>query len=198
MTIFPAASDKGTPAPAPDIIVLRGLNLFYGDFQALKGIDVTFPRQAITALIGPSGCGKSTLLRTLNRMNDLIEGCASQARFSSTGWTSSAPRWSSPSCGKRWAWSSSAPTPFPCPSTTTWSTARASMGSLGKPNWKRFGALPHRGGNVGRSQGSPQDLGPVAHRRAAAAPVHRPGSGGGTGNPAYGRTLLGPRPHSHP
>jgi phosphate transport system ATP-binding protein len=74
MTIFPAASDKGPPAPAPEIIVLRGLNLFYGDFQALQDIDVTFPRQAITALIGPSGCGKSTLLRTLNRMNDLIEG----------------------------------------------------------------------------------------------------------------------------
>jgi phosphate transport system ATP-binding protein len=74
MTIFPAASDKGPQAPAPEIIVLRGLNLFYGDFQALQDIDVTFPRQAITALIGPSGCGKSTLLRTLNRMNDLIEG----------------------------------------------------------------------------------------------------------------------------
>ena len=74
MTIFPAASDKGPQAPAPDIIVLRGLNLFYGAFQALQDIDVTFPRQAITALIGPSGCGKSTLLRTLNRMNDLIEG----------------------------------------------------------------------------------------------------------------------------
>ena len=72
MTILPAASDNG--APAPDIIVLRRLNLFYGDFQALQNIDVTFPRQAITALIGPSGCGKSTLLRTLNRMNDLIEG----------------------------------------------------------------------------------------------------------------------------
>jgi len=71
MTISPAASDN---APlTPDIIVLRGLNLFYDSFQALKEINAAFPRQAITALIGPSGCGKSTLLRTLNRMNDLIE-----------------------------------------------------------------------------------------------------------------------------
>ncbi len=72
MTIFPAASANDTLPP--EIIVLRRLNLFYGDFHALKDIDATFPRQAITALIGPSGCGKSTLLRTLNRMNDLIEG----------------------------------------------------------------------------------------------------------------------------
>jgi len=74
MTISPAASDNDTTAPAPDIIVLRRLNLFYGAFQALKEVDAAFSRQNITALIGPSGCGKSTLLRTLNRMNDLIEG----------------------------------------------------------------------------------------------------------------------------
>jgi phosphate transport system ATP-binding protein len=74
MTISPAASDNDTQAPAPDIIVLRGLNLFYDSFQALKDINAAFARQTITALIGPSGCGKSTLLRTLNRMNDLIEG----------------------------------------------------------------------------------------------------------------------------
>jgi len=72
MTTSPAASDNQTPPP--DIIVLRRLNLFYDSFQALKDIDATFARQTITALIGPSGCGKSTLLRTLNRMNDLIEG----------------------------------------------------------------------------------------------------------------------------
>src|SRR5512144_2488395 len=73
MTIFQAASDNDTTTP-PDIIVLRRLNLFYDSFQALKDIDAAFPSKTITALIGPSGCGKSTLLRTLNRMNDLIEG----------------------------------------------------------------------------------------------------------------------------
>ncbi|MFA4904368.1 MAG: phosphate ABC transporter ATP-binding protein PstB [Desulfobaccales bacterium] len=74
MTIFPAASDNDTPRIVPDIIILRRLNLFYESFHALKDIDAAFPKKTITALIGPSGCGKSTLLRTLNRMNDLIEG----------------------------------------------------------------------------------------------------------------------------
>jgi phosphate transport system ATP-binding protein len=74
MTTSPAASDNSAPATSPDIIVLRGFNLFYDSFQALKDIDASFPAKTITALIGPSGCGKSTLLRSLNRMNDLIEG----------------------------------------------------------------------------------------------------------------------------
>ncbi len=51
---------------------INGLNLYYGDFQALRNINLQVKRHEITALIGPSGCGKSTFLRTLNRMNDLI------------------------------------------------------------------------------------------------------------------------------
>ncbi|MBO36130.1 MAG: phosphate ABC transporter ATP-binding protein [Verrucomicrobiales bacterium] len=50
------------------------LDFFYGDVQALFGVSMQVPEQAVTALIGPSGCGKSTYLRTLNRMNDIIEG----------------------------------------------------------------------------------------------------------------------------
>jgi len=53
---------------------LEKLNLYYGNFQALKNVDMTIQSNKITALIGPSGCGKSTFLRTLNRMNDLIPG----------------------------------------------------------------------------------------------------------------------------
>ena len=56
------------------IISAKNLSLWYGDFQALKNINMEIPEHSITALIGPSGCGKSTFLKTLNRMNDLIPG----------------------------------------------------------------------------------------------------------------------------
>lgn len=74
MTTSPAASDKTRLCPLEGLITLRQLNLYYGDFHALKDVNGAFQRRTITALIGPSGCGKSTLLRTLNRMNDLIDG----------------------------------------------------------------------------------------------------------------------------
>lgn len=51
------------------------LDLYYGDFKALKDINLKLPTNEITAFIGPSGCGKSTFLKSLNRMNDLVEGC---------------------------------------------------------------------------------------------------------------------------
>ncbi len=58
-----------------DIISAKKLNLWYGTHHALKDINMDIPEKKITALIGPSGCGKSTFLKTLNRMNDLVEGC---------------------------------------------------------------------------------------------------------------------------
>ena len=58
-----------------DKITVSDLNLYYGQFHALKSINMKVPANEITALIGPSGCGKSTLLKSLNRMNDLVEGC---------------------------------------------------------------------------------------------------------------------------
>ena len=54
---------------------IRKLNLHYGSFHALKDVNLSIDEKEITAFIGPSGCGKSTLLKTLNRMNDLVEGC---------------------------------------------------------------------------------------------------------------------------
>lgn len=58
-----------------EIIKAKDLNLWYDTHKALKSINIEIPQNRITALIGPSGCGKSTFLKTLNRMNDLVEGC---------------------------------------------------------------------------------------------------------------------------
>ncbi|MGN0532921.1 MAG: phosphate ABC transporter ATP-binding protein PstB [Eubacterium sp.] len=54
---------------------IKNLELYYGDFKAVKGINLDIPENKITAFIGPSGCGKSTVIKTLNRMNDLVDGC---------------------------------------------------------------------------------------------------------------------------
>ena len=54
---------------------VKNMDLYYGDFHALKNVNIDINRNAVTAFIGPSGCGKSTLLKSLNRMNDLVEGC---------------------------------------------------------------------------------------------------------------------------
>ena len=58
-----------------DKFEVKDLDLYYGEFQALKKLSLQIPAREITAFIGPSGCGKSTLLKCLNRMNDLVEGC---------------------------------------------------------------------------------------------------------------------------
>ena len=62
-------------ASEPVALEVPGLNLYYGDKQALFDVSLNIPRNRVTAFIGPSGCGKSTLLRTFNRMNDLVDGC---------------------------------------------------------------------------------------------------------------------------
>ncbi len=60
---------------------IENAELYYNDFKALKGISLKIPENKITAFIGPSGCGKSTLLKSLNRMNDLVEGCRINGKF---------------------------------------------------------------------------------------------------------------------
>ena len=64
-----------------DKITITGMDLYYGDFHALKDINMNIPEKEITAFIGPSGCGKSTLLKSINRMNDLVEGCRITGRL---------------------------------------------------------------------------------------------------------------------
>ena len=64
---------------------VRGMDLYYGSFHALKNINIDIPEKEITAFIGPSGCGKSTLLKSLNRMNDLVEGCRIEGEITLDG-----------------------------------------------------------------------------------------------------------------
>ena len=64
---------------------IKGVNLYYGTFHALKDINLEIEANEITAFIGPSGCGKSTLLKSINRMNDLVEGCKITGEFTLDG-----------------------------------------------------------------------------------------------------------------
>ncbi len=67
------------------VIQTKNLNLWYGENKALKDINIEIPEMEITALIGPSGCGKSTFLKSLNRMNDLVEGCRIEGEITLDG-----------------------------------------------------------------------------------------------------------------
>jgi phosphate transport system ATP-binding protein len=76
--------DAGTN-PVRHKIQTRALDVFYGEKQALFGVDLSIPANQVTALIGASGCGKSTFLRCINRMNDVIEGCRIEGRVDVDG-----------------------------------------------------------------------------------------------------------------
>jgi len=79
---LPGSSEGDAPEQAREATVrVKGLNLFYGEVQALKDIELEIPDRQVTAFIGPSGCGKSTLLRCFNRMNDLIDGCRVEGKI---------------------------------------------------------------------------------------------------------------------
>lgn len=80
-----SAMEHGTQEEKPVIISVKNLNFYYGDFAALKNINVDIREREITALIGPSGCGKSTFLRCLNRMNDLIPGVRTEGQVTIHG-----------------------------------------------------------------------------------------------------------------
>lgn len=67
------------------VFTVSGLSVFYGDYEAVRGVDMTIGNREITAMIGPSGCGKSTVLRCFNRMNDLIPGARISGEISYHG-----------------------------------------------------------------------------------------------------------------
>ena len=71
--------------PEQTALATKNLNLFYGTKQVLFDVNLSLPKNRVTALIGPSGCGKSTLLRCFNRMNDLVEQCRVEGEVSVNG-----------------------------------------------------------------------------------------------------------------
>ena len=81
----PMMEQQTTPTTMVPKITARGVDMFYGTFQALHGVSLDVDANKVTAFIGPSGCGKSTFLRCLNRMNDLIDGARVQGRIEIEG-----------------------------------------------------------------------------------------------------------------
>lgn len=96
-----------------NVMEVKGLNLWYGEHQALRNVDIPIERGRITALIGPSGCGKSTFLKTLNRMNDLIPGVRIEGLVSFEGEDVYSPRVDVNDLRRRIGMVFQKPNPFP-------------------------------------------------------------------------------------
>ena len=97
----------------PTKVSIQDLNLYYGDFHALKGINMEIPANQVTAFIGPSGCGKSTCIKTLNRMNDMIDNCRITGRITIDGEDIYDPRTDVTLLRKRAGMVFQKPNPFP-------------------------------------------------------------------------------------
>ena len=78
-------SEKMNRTDAPTVVSSQGLDVYYGDEQALRDVSIAIPEKRVTAMIGPSGCGKSTFLRCINRMNDQIESCQVEGQLTFRG-----------------------------------------------------------------------------------------------------------------
>ncbi|MBE6721491.1 MAG: phosphate ABC transporter ATP-binding protein [Ruminococcaceae bacterium] len=110
----PVKTSYGNISGSEDIKVsIKDLNLYYKDFHALKGLNMEIPANRVTAFIGPSGCGKSTCLKTLNRMNDLVEGCRITGKITIDGEDIYDPRTDVTLLRKRAGMVFQKPNPFP-------------------------------------------------------------------------------------
>ena len=97
----------------PTKVSIQDLNLYYGDFHALKGLNMEIPANQVTAFIGPSGCGKSTCIKTLNRMNDMVANCKITGRITIDGEDIYDPRTDVTLLRKRAGMVFQKPNPFP-------------------------------------------------------------------------------------
>ena len=117
---------------------VRDMNLYYGNFHALKDIKLDMAAHEITAFIGPSGCGKSTFLKSLNRMNDLVEGCKITGDIRLDGEDIYAKDMDVSVLRRRVGMVFQKPNPFPMSILTTSRTARGRTASPKSLSWMRL------------------------------------------------------------
>ena len=173
---------------------VNGLNLYYGDFLAVKDVNVTLRRNRVTALIGSSGCGKSTFLRSINRMHELVPGARVEGTVRVEGEDIYAPGLDAVVVRQRIGMVFQQPNPFPTMSIYDNVAAGLKLNNrkVGKADARRHRReVAARRAPVGRGQGPARQAGRRALRRPAAAPVHRAGVRRRAGDPAHGRAGLG-------
>ena len=152
---------------------IRDLNLHYGDFHALKDIDIDIPRHKVTALIGPSGCGKSTFLRTLDRMQDTVEGAKVEGKILFDGEDIYSKECDVTDLRKKVGMVFQSPNPFP---KTIYENLVYGPKVHGITDKKRLDEIVERtlkGGTLGRDEGQAAHVGARDVRRSAAETLHR-------------------------
>ena len=195
-------------------ISIKNLDLYYSDFKALKNVNLEIEANKITAFIGPSGCGKSTLLKSINRMNDLVEGCRIEGSIELDG-QNIFKGMDVNLLRKRVGMVFQKPNPFPMsiydniaygPRThgihsksklddivekslrnaAIWDECQDPRHPLQVKAGRHCGEIPAQRGYLGRVQGPSQDKRPWHVRRTAAEAVHRQSPGCGAGGAAHG------------
>ena len=180
------------------VISAKDLNLWYGDFKALKGISLDVGEREITALIGPSGCGKSTFLKTLNRMNDLVPNVRIEGDVRLKGEDIFAREMQLTDLRRRVGMVFQKANPFPMSIYDNITYGPKLHGVRNKAELDELvESSPAGRGSVGRGEGSPEKERAGPFRRTAAASVHRTRTGGEARSAADGRAhqRIGPRLH---
>ena len=174
------------------VISAKDLNLWYGDFKALKGISLDVGEREITALIGPSGCGKSTFLKTLNRMNDLVPNVRIEGDVRLKGEDIFAREMQLTDLRRRVGMVFQKANPFPM---SIYDNITYGPKLHGVRNKAELDELVES--SLGRGEGSPEKERAGPFRRPAAASVHRTRTGSEARSAADGRAhqCSGPRLH---
>ena len=170
------------------ILSAKGLDLWYGPTQALKGVSMDIPEKQVTALIGPSGCGKSTFLKTLDRMNDLVPGHQDHRLGAiTTDRTSTAPNVDVTWLRKQIGMVFQKPNPFPMSIYDNVAYGPRTHGIKSKSRLDDIVEKSLQGAAIwDEVKDRLKKIGPGPVRRPAAAAVHRPRPGRGARHPADG------------